>query len=312
MLPNIAVLFLYVSLPGALALRREQKTYVAQLQRGGQWSLNSSRPAASTLKNDELKEFAYKAAGLAYSMAPGNYKYVDRKTGALKAKVPKGWILLNKDQVNKESGSHIFLFKSSKSGGIVVAIRGTDLPSNPRHTCGPGCESDLKADWELFDQNFIGPKRELDGSGEKYIEDAVSMVQKAKEESNAVLVTGHSLGAALAVIAGARVGGVAVRAFSAPPFARHLPSKKAAAGMELVYSGDDPVYLATKKRGGFGGASPCVFSEAVHPGCRACGKQTVAGGAAALTGTVWADTKECTQCWPGAHFLSNYANVGSC
>merc|ERR1712039_392680 len=78
-----------------------------------------------------------------------------------------------------------------------------------------------------------------------------------------------SLGGALAIIAGANVGGVEVVAYAAPPYASQV-APMAAANMAVIYTNMDPVRLATQATGGFAGAVPCVLQVDSLPGCDAC------------------------------------------
>lgn len=200
------------------------------------------------------------------------------------------------------------------------------------------CEKrDLMADHDLFDRGFIasaGANKDEDTRAgylyvltvKRFILDLKEKEKKQKGSETPIVVTGHSLGGGLAMLAAmatevpaeyrgrphewARDPVVAadnVWAYGAPPVSGTLES-----GMHLMYNTNDPVFKAVKERRPeqLAGPEVCLFTGATDRNCESCLNSIKRNkGDAGKWGVIWTGSVQCAKCWLKSHVLGAYGPV---
>ncbi|KAL1507926.1 hypothetical protein AB1Y20_007530 [Prymnesium parvum] len=254
---------------------------------------------------------------LAYTATAGSYF----NASELNSSVP-GWRRDLGLTANPPAGMRALLFVQPHTHRAVVAFRGTDLD----RTAVSG-QADACADSLLFGDELPPFCGQFSNHTLDYLLRAAEFVARcaAAYPSYELLFTGHSLGAALAMmVAELRVGLLRndgsstsptalppAAVFSAPAWADALTRRTGvvpsviAAQRRLYSLADewDPVQASASDQGQLVGME-CLWADAPPPpGCSACWES--GGGAPPLS---WSDSAACRLCFAHTHVFSNYVN----
>lgn len=231
---------------------------------------------------------------------------------------------------------------------VLVAIRGTDIRfpmDNADRDLDKCFLNDLKADHDFFDFGYI-KSAGLDsgvnsGVGAKYLQTVIDFLValKLKHRSLPFVLTGHSLGGGLAILAAMKakayngkpiVDAHNVWAYGAPPV--RPPLGENMMFMNLMYNKQDPVYeavlqrrpqqlevegvctfelasfdeSATDEADGNSDAALSRMQSQSRENCPACLEGVQRGRSAGARGAIWPDTAECTACVQAAHMIPAY------
>jgi hypothetical protein len=253
----------------------------------------------------------------------------------LKRRLPtneNGWLrhpTLDSNPAEGVNGVHGIVFTNAFQQAI-IAIRGTDLPRKPEECVArSGCRADLCADKRLWDI----PEKVIDTSElpawcqnssavHDYPADATRFVKGVLSAlpDHDILLVGHSLGAGLALLAGAQIiqegalpdrVSMQVVAVSPPPYALLLGKQQLDDRFLVIYNTLDPLLYATMDRGGFQGATPMCYTmedqkDTVISSCtESCIPSVNKRDKPDVFGTVW-PARMCDGCYPRTHTLKPY------
>eukprot|EP00753_Platysulcus_tardus_P008603 PLAT16128.2.p1 GENE.PLAT16128.2~~PLAT16128.2.p1 ORF type:complete len:356 (-),score=78.38 PLAT16128.2:74-1141(-) len=207
-------------------------------------------------------------AASAYTWSPrsyGRWQWVADSRG-----VNLGGLLPNSTQF---WGMHAITFADVEAQRIVVAFRGTDLDRSTLSGMADHCANVLLSGTHF--SNLPPECSRFTAAGLQYLERAREYVQTTEDSFRGwpLLLTGHSLGAELALLVSAhRAAGVLpVVAFSAPGVGTKLPHRSALSDVldRLVIIGDewDPVMRSSRAHWL---GSYCQLRSAATANCSAC------------------------------------------
>ncbi|KAG8470517.1 hypothetical protein KFE25_008938 [Diacronema lutheri] len=208
-------------------------------------------------------------------------------------------------------GMRALVFADESSGRLLLAFRGTDLDNTTVSGAADAC-----ANLVLFEE---ARRRELPSSCDRFdpstLDYFARSVAFARQVEGAfaptglqLLITGHSLGAALAVLVAAglnadpgRATAVPVLAFAEPPVAQALRRRTQARNLPLgsayvLADAHDPVQRAAIRAGVVG--TPCTWAAGdAPPSCAACDFAT------------GRRSSGCVECILATHTLKHYLSL---
>lgn len=221
------------------------------------------------------------ATRLSYVATHGTYF---NSTEAISGVPGNGWVQvpeLLRDPIS--GGFRAVVFKHPATRRGLIAFRGTDL-----NMTGLSGQADFCADKVLWDNTTSSALpsfcQQFTPETLDYLGHSLELTRKARELLTGfdLLLTGHSLGAGLAILSAA--AGIQQKlvlkavVFSSPGFdsllqqrLHILPSQLPTRQLRAIYNEFDPVYMNATEKHGIRGATSCLFQGLPEPtSCSIC------------------------------------------